>query len=498
MINLNEVLKTLNDDKQQEFISYLDKKNKRKDAKNIQLVKLLLIDKYSSQEISEKIYGKQNKVALHALRKRLFQSLIDFTANTCIKEENSLDVKLIKYIIAARSFLQKEQIEVGYQILDKAKIIATEYQLFSILNEIYHTKIQYAHQYETLNLEETIRNFKENQQQLIQEDNLNIAYANISKSLNEYQQKKTIIDIKKLIENTLKTQNISDLSLLSFKSLYQLLQITTISSSQKFDYYNLTSFATETYKIVENHTSKNKQLYYHIEILYLISNIFFRNKKFHQSLKYLQLMNFYMNENKQKYLKDFSSKHDLLLALNYNYIEKQEEAIQLLENSINKKSSNVIQNLDIYLTLIVCYFQHKNLTKAQNLLSKLYHTDKWYLEKAGLVWTIKKNLIDILLQIDSGHINLVESRLKSFKRNYFKHLKDIHQENVIAYLKLVEIYYKNPEKASSKEFYNRVETSFNFIDNKKEDIFMMSFFAWLKAKMTKQDVYLVTLELINS
>ena len=498
MINLNDILKTLNDDKQQEFITYLDKKNKRIDAKNIQFVKLLVADNYSSQEISEKIYGKQNKVALHALRKRLFQSLIDFTANTSIKEENSLDIKLIKYIIAARNFLHKNQIEVGYQILEKARIIAIEYHLFSILNEIYHTKIQYAHQYKSLNLEETILNFKENQLQLIQEDNLNIAYAKIRKSLNEYQQKKTTIDIKKLIESTLQEQNNIDISLLSFKSLYQLLQITTISSSQKFDYYNITDFAIETYNIVKNHSSKNKQIYYHIEILYLISNIFFRNTKFHQSLQYLALMNFYMNENKQKYLKEFSSKHNLLLALNYNYTEKQEEAIQLLESSIDKKNSNIIQQLDIYLSLIVCYFQNNSLTKAQNLLSKLYHTDKWYLEKAGLVWTIKKNLIDILLQIDCGHINLVESRLKSFKRNYFKHLKEIDQENVITYLKLVEIYYKNPEKASSKEFYNKVETSFNFIDKEKEDIFMMSFCAWLKAKMTKKEVYLVTLELINS
>ena len=498
MININKILASLNEEKQQEFILYLDKRNKRKDAKNILLVKLLLEDKYSSKEVSEKIYGKQNKIALHALRKRLFQSLIDFTANTSLKEENSLNIQLIKYIIAARNFLQKDQIAFGFQILDKAEITANEYQLFSILNEIYHTKIQYAHQHESLNLDTTIASFKENQLQLIQEDLLNIAYAKIRKSLNEYQQKKKIIDIKKLIENTLKEQHNLDVRLLSFKSLYQLLQITTISSSQKFDYYSIQNFAVETYKIVKNHISKEKQVYYHIEILYLIANILFRNKKFNQSLKYLELMRFYMKQNKQKYLREFSSKHDLLLALNYNYTQNQEKAIQLLESTVRRKNINIIAELDIYLSLIVFYFQNKSLTKAQKLISKFYHTDKWYLEKAGLVWTIKKNLIDILLQIDLGNIDLVESRLKSFKRNYFQHLKKIGQENVITYLKLVEFYYKNPEKVSSKEFYDKVETSFNFIDNKKEDIFMMSFFGWLKAKMTKQDVYLVTLQLIHN
>ncbi|APG64541.1 hypothetical protein LPB136_03805 [Tenacibaculum todarodis] len=498
MINLKEVLSTFTEDKQQELLSYLDKKNKRKDAKNIQLVKLLLSDRLSSTEISDKLYGKQNKAALHALRKRLFQSLIDFTANLSIKEENSIDMKLIKYILSARNFLLKGQIKVGYQILDKAIIIANEYQLFTILNEVYHTKIQFAHLNKDLNLEEIISLFKQNQQQLLLEENLNIAYAQIRKNLVEYQQNKSKLDIKQLIEKVLVNHNIIISDSLSFKSLYQIIQITSISSAQKFDYHNIESFIIETYQIIKNHVSKDKQINYHLEVLYLISNVFFRNKKFNESQKYLKLMLFYMNEDNKKYFKDYKPKYDLLLALNLNYTKNQGKAIALLESYVDKKNIDLVAQLDFYLSLIVFYYQHKSLDKARKLLSKFYHTDKWYIEKAGIVWTIKKNLIEILLQIDLGNIDLVDSRLKSFKRNYFSNLTEINQERVITYLKLVEIYYKNPDIATSKDFHAKVETSFNWIDTNKEDIFMMSFFAWLKAKMTKQDVYLVTLNLINN
>ena len=120
MIDLKRILSSFSEDKQKEFLLYLDKKNKRKDAKNLQLTNLLLEDRYSSAEISEKIYGKQNKIALHALRKRLFSSIIDFTADANIREENSIDMKLIKHILSARSFFEKEQITLGYQILNKA------------------------------------------------------------------------------------------------------------------------------------------------------------------------------------------------------------------------------------------------------------------------------------------------------------------------------------------------------------------------------------------
>ncbi|MFK8060564.1 MAG: hypothetical protein AB8B78_10785 [Polaribacter sp.] len=497
MINIKEILNTFTKEKQQEFILFLEKKNKRKDAKNTQLVQLLVTDSFSSKEISEELYGKQNKVALHALRKRLFQSLIDFSANVSIKEENSIDIQLIKHILSARSFLQKGQIKIGYQILGKAIIVAKEYQLYTILNEIYHTKIQYAYINEKVNIDEIIIDFKENQKQLLLEDNLNIVYARIRKSIAEYQHNKTSIDIKKLINSTLEEQNITISDTLSFKSLYQIIQITSISSVQKFDYYNIEQFVIDTYQIIKNHKSKEKQLYYHIEILYVIANILFRNKKFNQSQEYLKLMDSCMKEQNEKYFNQFSPKYNLLLTLNYNYTKKQVPAIQILETYIDKKNIDTVFLLDIYLSLIVFYYQNKSLDKAQKLFTKFYHSDKWYIEKAGIIWTIKKSLIEILLQIDLGNIDLVDSRLKSFKRNYFKHLKDINQERVINYLKLVETYYKNPEIATSDEFYNKVENSFNWIDREKEDIFMMSFFAWLKAKMTKQDAYLVTLDLIK-
>lgn len=498
MINLKEVLNTFTTEQQQGFLYYLDKKNKRKDAKNIQLTILLISDNLSSTEISEALYGKQNKIALHALRKRLFQSLIDFTANVSMKEENSIDIQLIKYILSARSFLQKKQVKIGYQILDKILIIADEHQLFTIINEVYHTKIQYAHLNHNLNIDEVIILFKENQQQLLIEENLNISYAIIRKSLVDYHHNKSKLDIKALIKNTLNEQNITISDTLSFKSLYQIIQIMSISSAQKSDYHNVEQFIIETYQIIKNHKSKDRQLYFHIQILHIIANVLFRNKKFHESQQYLELMHSCMKEKRGKYFNYFESKYHLLLALNLNYSRNQEEALEILEPYVTKEKMDTVSQLNILLSLIVFYFHNKSLEKANKLCSKFYHTDKWYIEKAGIVWTIKRNLMEILLQIDLGNIDLVDSRLNSFKRNYFKHLKAINQERVITYLKLVEIYYKNPSIVTSKEFSETVENSFSWIDLDKEDIFMMSFFAWLKAKMTKQDIYLVTLDLINS
>jgi len=144
------------------------------------------------------------------------------------------------------------------------------------------------------------------------------------------------------------------------------------------------------------------------------------------------------------------------------------------------------------------YFQKSDYNKAHHIFSKFYHTDKWYSEKAGTEWTIKKNLIEILLHLELNQIDLFESRLLSFKRNYFKYLKDIKQERVIIYLGLVETYYKKPETVTSKSFYNKVEDSFEWIGVKREDIFVMSFYAWLKSKMERKPLFETTLQLVES
>jgi tetratricopeptide (TPR) repeat protein len=201
--------------------------------------------------------------------------------------------------------------------------------------------------------------------------------------------------------------------------------------------------------------------------------------------------------NKNKHYSNFKLKYHLLLGLNYNYSNQQEKAIHLLEQFKIKKHPDLESLLDIYLGLIMFYIQKGDFKNAKQLFSKFYHTDKWYVEKAGTEWTIKKNLIEIILHIELGHIDLVESRLKSFRRTYSNYLKQIKQQRVLTYLNMVENYYKNPEQVTTIKFKEKVEASFEWLEARREDIFVMSFYAWLKSKMENKPLYSTTIELVQ-
>ena len=497
-MSLEVIISTFSTEEQKRFVSYLEKKNKRHDIKNIQLFKLLVKGDLSSAELCKKLYKKSNKDAYYALRKRLYQSLIDFIANINLEEENSIDMQIIKYILASRTFLLHNKPSIAYKILDKAEALAKEYHLFSILNEIYHTKIQYAYLNPTLNIDVLIDTFKQNQKNHYLEDQLNIVYAKIRQTLNNITYKGEVVDFQSILNKSLEEHNIRLNESLSFKSLYQLMTIVSISAFITNDYLKIEPFLLNTYKSIEAHKTKEKQLYYHIQVVYMIANTLFRNKKFTASMQYLKQMQDLMLFKQKKHYNTFKLKYNLLLGLNYNYSNQQNKAIELLEVFTTAKHTDIESLLDIHLSLVMFYIQKNDFKKAKSIFSKFYHTDKWYTEKAGIEWIIKKNLAEIILQIELKNIDIVESRLLSFKRLYFKYLKQINQERVITYLSFVESYYKNPENIRTLEFQDKVNQSFEWIKSQQEDIFVMSFYAWLKSKMENKNLYQITLNMVNN
>tara|TARA_R110002073_G_scaffold128999_3_gene275177 strand:+ start:142490 stop:143995 length:1506 start_codon:yes stop_codon:yes gene_type:complete len=498
MTGLNEIIYTLSIEEQKQFVQFLEKKNKRDDTKNVQLFQLILQKELTFDEIAQKIYQKENKDALYALRKRLYQSIIDFTANHSLEDEGSIDMQIIKYILAARMYLTRGQYKVAYKILDKAEIVANEHQLYPLLNEIYHTKIQYAYKNPNVDLLLLTQKFKKNQQLHNLDEELNIAYAKIRRAIKSVSHQGMIVNFQELVESVFEEHQININEVISFKSLYQLITIVSISAFATKDYYKIESFMLSTYAILKEHKSKEKQSFYHIHVLFAIANTLFRNKKFNDSMYYLELMHEAMLRKRKKHYASFRLKYHLLLGLNKNYSGKQEEAITLFENFIQKSHPDLTSQLDIYLGLVMCYFQQGEFKKAMKVFSKFYHTDKWYIEKVGKEWTIKKNLIEILLHLELNNLDLFESRLLSFKRSYYQYLRDIGQKRAIQYLSFVEEYYKYPESITSKTFKEKVEDSFEWIGVDQEDIFVMSFFAWLKSKMEKKPLYITTLELVKS
>lgn len=498
MIGLKSIINTLTTEDHQKFINYLQQKNKRKDTKNIQLFKSLANSNDDSKTICKQLYKVEKSNAYHALRKRLFQSLIDFTANKNLEDENSIDMQIVKYILASRTFLLQNNFSIAYKILDKAERLADEHLLFPILNEIYHTKIQYASNYPKINLEDLIAKQKENQKKHQLEDQLNIVYAKLKSMLNDIKHQGNVIDFEAELKHLLKVHQIEINSSLSFKSLYQILAIANISALVTKKYYTIENFVMKSYAILKQKKETDKQLFYQIQIVYIIANTLFRNKKFEASLHYIQEMEQLMLLKKGMYYKSFILKKTLVETLNLNYNNKQDEAITRIESMMNKKHNDLEALLDLHLSCFMFYFQKEDFLKAKSISAKFYHTDQWYKEKVGINWVIKKNIAELLLYIELLEDDLFFSRLKSFRRSYSNYLKETGQTRILTFLKFAEQFYLKPKSVITEDFKNKLETTFEWVTIHEEDIFVISFYAWLKNKVEHGNLYKTTLVLINS
>lgn len=479
------LLQALTKEEQQEFQLFLKRKNRRGDTKNLFLLKLLESGKTENLDIA--LYGKPAKNAYHALCKRLQDSLIDFIASKGLAQESSEELDLLKLLLASRIFFERKQHKVAFKTLEKAEKNAQLIDVHPILNEIYHTKIQYAHLNPRWHLTEIVKAADENMHRLQQESHLNMAYASIKLQLK--QEKHKTIDA--IISEAFSNFHIEINETMTYKSLFQLMEVTATAAKLQSDYHTIAPFMTTIYDIIRKKGAiADKHRYYHISILNLMALSNFRNKQFDQCQRFIQEMETEMEKGRRAFYNRFVEKLCVLKALRLNYTGKAKEALEVLQ--LFKGTS-----LDIALIHLMCLFQQEQFQEAYTKLQLLNHTDDWYEKKTGWQWVLKKGLIEILLLIELDKLDLVLLKVQRFKRRFTKPLKRLGEERVLTFMELILQYYEQPTLGHSDHFKTVVERSFTWIGREKEDVFVMSFYAWLKSKMEGKNLYQTTLELVR-
>lgn len=236
-----------------------------------------------------------------------------------------------------------------------------------------------------------------------------------------------------------------------------------------------------------------EDVYFYLELQYLMANIYFRNKNFTVSLELLSKLNNDLRFNLQHKSK-FEAKILCLRALNLHFSGQVLEAIELL---VNKKNTSIL-DLDCQLTLVMFLFQNDELSRALQYFKLFKHTNGYYEKKAGKEWLIHKQFIAIILSMELGHIDKCYHEIKLFINTHTVFLRETNQDRILVFIKLLEEINEHPNLINSTPFKEKVIDSIEYGTPEKEDVFMISGYAWLKSKLMKSNLYKTTLELIRS
>jgi hypothetical protein len=496
MIPLFTIIYNLSKEEQKKFSSFLKRKSKQSDSKKFVLFKLILSPKINFKEYPTKLYGKENKVAYHQLRKRLFSELVDFISGERFNKEEEHVLEIKKLILTSKHLIENKSYKSGFKLLKKAEEKAKEENEVELLNEIYNLFIQFAHYNPTQELDLVVKNLELNRAQMIEESNLNMAYATVKVKLEEFHKQGIEIDFNSLLEVVFERFKISEKSGSNYKTLYQLLQIVAANANVTKDYHLVAPFVTDWYnRIQKREEDKNKYVFFHIKLLYFIANVYFRDKKFEESNGFLLKIEDLLDENKQ-YRKIFETKLTVQKALNNNYLGKNKKALEIIEKVILSKPD--LRSKDVLDAMVVAsmiYFHRKEYKKVQTIYGQLHASDSWYTKTMGAAWVMNKNLIEILTHIELENIDYVESRLESFINKNKEYLAQDQRATI--YLKYLKISYSHIDKVNSEDFKTNF---FDAVEKKprlREDIYVLSFLAYLKAKMLGKETYETTLELVQ-
>jgi hypothetical protein len=490
MDSLFELVKLLTNTDKRAFEQFLQRKNKRLDVKNLQLLNLIETDDIDSLN---KLYNTgKNRDAYHALRKRLQDNLLLFLSQKTFENTNSEAHEALRLLVVGRFLLENDLVKVAFKCLDKAETIAGHLEQFNLLNELLLLKLQYAHLPGAEDLEVLTARFMQNQLQMQREAKLNIAYAFLRQQLQEIHLKGKVINLSSLIIATIRKYKISMQDLMTYKSIYQILFIANEYAAIQQNYGLIERYIKRTDQFIQDKsTGKPAYLFYQISILYYLANFHLRQRQFAKSTMYLQKMMALM-ETDQRYYLLFNLRYQLLSALNQFYTGASEDAIGLLQQSLSKTkpTSKIeeVEDLRICLVMFLALCNNKGCLKQLTLLTQ---TDAWYEKKMGMLWTIRKNLMEILVQAQFANIELAMSRLSSFKRRYKKYLLRTSEDRVLLFLKMVEKYLLQPNVAFDKAYQKAVSDLLKKEGN--NDIFTLSFIAWLTARWEKKTAYQVVL-----
>ena len=491
MISINDLIFIQNPKERTAFINFLEKRNKRHDTRNISLYKDYLKgdEKYLLNEISSNAYN--------ALKKRLTDQLIAFLASNFLSSELSAENQVIKLIAISRKLFSSNRIHTGFILLKRAEKIALTLDHHSLLNEIYHSMIEHSHKSPKSDHVSLFKKLEKNNEQFIAQERLSVLYASMHHQFNAGDFNILPSSLHKMYDAGLKTFGINPELALNFRSLNQLCILTDLYASQTKNYKELDLFFEDYIQELQgSDKDTEKTLGYHIELLYGMSNIYFRKKNLIKSMFYLDQMNAQCNRYNAKIKKEWQAKHVNLLALNYNFSGEFNKALELINDYITSPLIKETEKSLLNLTLFMIHFQQGNLDEAKKTKNAFKKTDAWYLKQMGNEWLFNFKAMEVLLHFDLGDDQLAESRIHSFNRKYAIRLKHDKDNPIWPFLLLVKSILINPDLLFTEKFKEKVETSIPW-KGENEDFFNMCFYAWLKAKMIRQSVYETTLGLLN-
>ena len=498
---LEEIISTFSLEDIKDFKTFVNRQRKIKQRKDYELFDYLWKHPGAAQhDIIQAIYHKNNVEAYHGLRKYLTRQIMQFIMVKQMQGDQSVSAQIAGLLSLIRYLFGHKSYKTAWKYVKKAEDQALYYELYEHLEQVYNLQIEFSDTPYAPELKELIRKHKQNKINVELNERAAIAFAIIREELNRYKHTGKNIQFDEIIKQMIENYHLEHDIYSSPKLFYQVMSVFRSAIIAKKDYYSFEPFLLNHYEKFLNKTGfKPKDHEYQASILYMIAQTIYRNKKFNDAGMYLDQFKDVLDKMTQIQSFDLLNKYYLLRSAIRFFTGKINEAVELLQSVSNNASfgKNITDMLNLKLNLGLYHLYRKEPHLANKVWMSVVHTNTWLEKIMGIEWVLKKDLLEMIVQYDMGNDDIALNKIRSIERAYDM-IKDNEQyQRVLVYLQLCREIFMNPASAKTKEFYDRVDVSFDWIPMQQEDLQAVMYYAWFKSQMTGDDRYEILLALIK-
>lgn len=499
---IRDIVQVLTEDDRKDFRQFINRQRAKRNRIDLDLFTILSEKtSYSAKEVADKLYGENYKMnAYHSVRKRLFKHLMDFLVVKRIDDDATAASSVMGQLTVSRFLFENGNHRSAWHYLLKCEDMATNYELYDLLDNIINVQITYASSPYAPEFDSIIAKWRNIRVLSDEDERANIANTIIQMKLDDYRKNNVPIDLNEEVAKVMREYELQNVAMGRPKIAHKIITMARNAILARKEYYRFEPFVKDQYhRIQSNNGFQKKDHFYKLDILYMIAHVLYRTRKFQESTRYLDEFYLAIQEYNGAYSNRFLPKYYLLRAAVLTYSGKNPEAIELLKEALVDQSIKFKPEaeLNIYLNLAVYYFQQENYKATIKTLLKIEYTDNKCRKLMGYEWVVRKNLIELLTQYEMGNVEIALNRIKSMEKNYSELLSNPIYSRIKTFLGFIKDCINNPHWVSSEDYYAYVDETLERWPLEKEDLQAMAFYCWLKAKMIRKPYYYVLVNTVN-
>ena len=517
MDDLRTTLLTLNTDERRDFGVFIQRQRRKTNGRlDSRLYELLVQAKeLKPEQIIGKLYPDEpNAVAYYALRKRLMRHLTDYLLLRQRQLDTTAAATVRGHLTLAQYLFEAGIPRLAWSTLRKAEKLGRESEQHEHLNAVYNLQIQYADSPHAEPLDEVLPRYRLNKKAADEQERANIADSVLRQRLRQSRGKgRALVPADDILGEVLAEYDLLEAFARSPSLLSRLMSITRNAMLVRRDFASFAAFIERCYKLMERrHGFAPAQRGHQLKLLYMLAHALYRSRRFAESVAYLEQAQALLASGPGRQFGEFAPRFTLLLAANYSFLRRNSESIVLLDTLLRSpKPLNQNDDLAVRFQLTFHYFAEGKIAKANQILLSVGRTDHWLEQHLGLEWMLNRNIGEMLIQVELGNTEVALGRLRALERTIREQLPAVPAtaeapavpaggvyQPVLTYLAMVREVVENPDVAQDRTFGNRVMHLPPFISGEREDLQVISFYAWLKARILKRSYYEVLLELAHA